>query len=1069
MLGDSADTPVGKPAVSKKEEDKNQKFILQDLGQYGYLVTKHPFLDENSSTYKPEFVKRAISRPLSLVVQKETSLVTHAAMCPSGLKLALTTSEGILRLYDLRGQKPKQVYYTSAHDHMALCLAWLPDGSGLFTGGADWTVRMWSGEDLSFLGSEMRHLGYVRCVATSHDGNWAASGSSDLAILLFSTSPFKYDDVKLQGHTSWVRWVHFSHDNNRLISGGDDQTIIIWNMMTHNQMQTLRAHSHTISAGVSLPNNKLFTAGFDENLLLWSQDTGLLGYLKVFVAEAFDLPRSDILSGSMSNQRFAKIELGKGQQFETKFKSGRNPQWYEEFNLDVWNVDEHVSIEIYDWDKDEQHRFLASLSVPVEELVCADEGITDREYDMLDEEGNLSKSLISVRFTFRHVRCTGELTVNVEKARDLPRMDTFGLADPFAALTCGKGTRYKTQVKKNSLNPIWNEEFIFNVEENARELKIVLYDWSITKEEDFIGQVLIPTSDIEANPYRDEWFKLKDLDGTTDVKGEVKLCIQFIPESERDSTAIRFRRNPASWPVGEKADFNHFAPVGQIKLFGRTILRGKCKHCNLHRYQHSKNLRCDLGTGNYFHSLAINKTQTLLACGTGDGRIRVSILSTGQQIACWTAHAGPVAGLQFANGDDRLVSWGPDCRGVTLSDYSHGSYMPANASNRETGKRSSVEVWYVASMICAVEIYKKKMMGIVETFEDNEEKNEDNESDDDEAFSLADLDEDDDDDETLTAEERAEKKSEREKRLAKQALSLSRRRGKGGQLGSMPGARVGYTPVYYPPPMLPDGSHARSCLKGRGRQEAMRAGLSWGETEFDNLEIHFYPPENPVEGEGESDDSDSTPSKNKRNQGANAAAKKKRTEEIARERARKRQMEKDIELFGKPVSVQRSQSVSPERPREGDESPTRVSSPDPIASVSLTRTSSDESIRSPSITSPGAGSKQRGRAKLSPYGKNQHEQEQENLEDDFGLVTISADTVAAEKKQKSPKGRKEEGKSPKKSAKSQSTPPEVPAEGAKKPKSKSVSKSTADASSSETPKKAKKAGRKSSPKNPEES
>ena len=59
MLGDSADTPVGKPAVSKKEEDKNQKFILQDLGQYGYLVTKHPFLDENSSTYKPEFVKRA--------------------------------------------------------------------------------------------------------------------------------------------------------------------------------------------------------------------------------------------------------------------------------------------------------------------------------------------------------------------------------------------------------------------------------------------------------------------------------------------------------------------------------------------------------------------------------------------------------------------------------------------------------------------------------------------------------------------------------------------------------------------------------------------------------------------------------------------------------------------------------------------------------------------------------------------------------------------------------------------------------------------------------------------------
>ena len=900
---------TSKEKRKEKRKDSELNFIPQDLGQYGPLARQHPLLDENSDHFKPDFVKRAISRPMAMTVHKHNGVVTCAAMCPTGLRLALTTSDGYLRLYDLRKPKAKQIYYTVAHDHMALCLVWLPDGSGLVSGGADWTVKMWAGEDLSFLGSEIRHLGYVRCLATSYDSKWAASGSSDLSIKIFSFLPFKFEDISLEGHTSWVRWLHFSHDNNRLISGGDDQSIIIWSMVTHTQMQTLRAHSHTVAAGVSLSSNKLWTGGFDENLLVWSQDTGLLGYLKVFVAEAFDLPRGDLLAGTMSNQRFAKIELGKAQQFETKFKSGRSPQWFEEFDLDVWNVDERVCIEVYDWDKDEQHRFLGSLHVPLEELLYADEGITDREYDLLDEEGNQSKSAISVRFTFRQVRCTGELTVDVQEAKNLPRMDTFGLADPFVALTCGKGVRHKTQVKKNNLNPKWNETFVFNVEDSARELKIVLYDWSFTKEEEFIGQVQIATASIEENPDRNEWFKLKDLEGN-DVKGEVKLTIRFITEKERDTTAIRFRRNPASWPVGEKSDFNHYAPVGQIKFLGRTILRGKCKHCNLPRSHHAKNLRCDLGTGNYFHSLAINTNQTLIACGTGDGRIRISYLATGQQIACWTAHAGPVHGLQFANGDDRLLSWGADSRSVSLKDYTHGSYLPMDPSDLHKGKRNCVEVWYVASMMAALHHFRHKNMAtdLDSPVSDQSPKSPIDEEGSDDDFAGLSLDDHESEDENMSAEERAHRQAMREKRLAKEALSMKRRKGKGGQHGAMPGARVGYTAVYYPAPVLSDGTSARSCLKGRGRQEPMRASLVWGETERENLETFFYPPEYPQSDESDDDEGETIKANNKKKSRItasearqNSAEKKQRSLAIQKQRALERQARKDAELFGLPT------------------------------------------------------------------------------------------------------------------------------------------------------------------------
>ena len=51
--------------------------------------------------------------------------------------------------------------------------------------------------------------------------------------------------------------------------------------------------------------------------------------------------------------------------------------------------------------------------------------------------------------------------VMIENARNLPRMDTFGLSDPFCAVTCGKGVRHKTKVIKNTLNPTWHEEFVY--------------------------------------------------------------------------------------------------------------------------------------------------------------------------------------------------------------------------------------------------------------------------------------------------------------------------------------------------------------------------------------------------------------------------------------------------------------------------------------------------------------------------------------------------------------------------------------------------------------------------------
>lgn len=62
------------------------------------------------------------------------------------------------------------------------------------------------------------------------------------------------------------------------------------------------------------------------------------------------------------------------------------------------------------------------------------------------------------------------LTVVLLKARNLPRMDVTGLADPYVKiyLLCNgqRIAKKKTHVKKRTLSPVFNESFAFDIPAN---------------------------------------------------------------------------------------------------------------------------------------------------------------------------------------------------------------------------------------------------------------------------------------------------------------------------------------------------------------------------------------------------------------------------------------------------------------------------------------------------------------------------------------------------------------------------------------------------------------------------
>jgi hypothetical protein len=86
--------------------------------------------------------------------------------------------------------------------------------------------------------------------------------------------------------------------------------------------------------------------------------------------------------------------------------------------------------------------------------------------------------------------------------------------------------------------------------------------------------------------------------------------------------------------------------------------------------------------------------------------------------------------------------------------------------------------------------------------------------------------------------------------------AMSRR--KKGARRRLPGAKVGYTPVYYEPPKLEDGTAVRSCLKGRGRTTVLRGGIVWSAQSLSQPAenpIFYYPPAE-YDDEDDEDDED---------------------------------------------------------------------------------------------------------------------------------------------------------------------------------------------------------------------
>ncbi|KAL2091074.1 hypothetical protein ACEWY4_013337 [Coilia grayii] len=258
--------------------------------------------------------------------------------------------------------------------------------------------------------------------------------------------------------------------------------------------------------------------------------------LSVGILQCADLVSMD--SGGTSDP-YVKVFIlpDKKKKFDTKVhKKTLNPVFNETFNFKIPYEElggKTLVMSVYDYDRFSKHDIIGEVKLAMNTI---DFGKPIEEWkDLESAEKEEPEKLGDICISLRYVPTAGKLTVCILEAKNLKKMDVGGLSDPYVKIQLlqngKKIKKKKTTVKKNTLNPYYNESFSFEIPlEQMQKILVVVtvFDYDKIGSNDAIGKLFIGSkgsgteqkhwADMLANPRRPiaQWHPLKpeeDVDG----------------------------------------------------------------------------------------------------------------------------------------------------------------------------------------------------------------------------------------------------------------------------------------------------------------------------------------------------------------------------------------------------------------------------------------------------------------------------------------------------------------------------------------------------------------------------
>uniref|UniRef100_A0A915P7J4 C2 domain-containing protein n=1 Tax=Meloidogyne floridensis TaxID=298350 RepID=A0A915P7J4_9BILA len=156
-----------------------------------------------------------------------------------------------------------------------------------------------------------------------------------------------------------------------------------------------------------------------------------------------------------------------------------------------------------------------------------------------------------------------ELSVTILECRDLPAMDRNGMSDPYIKLTISpeRKPKFETRIKRNSLNPVFNETFVFKIpfpELGRKTLELVAFDFDRLSKDDQIGQILLPLNTVDFGQTNDRWinFEAPHEIEESESRGDICFSTRYRPATGTLTVTIMEARNLKKMDVSGSSEID---------------------------------------------------------------------------------------------------------------------------------------------------------------------------------------------------------------------------------------------------------------------------------------------------------------------------------------------------------------------------------------------------------------------------------------------------------------------------------------------------------------------------------
>ncbi|XP_076453214.1 rabphilin-3A-like isoform X2 [Babylonia areolata] len=321
-----------------------------------------------------------------------------------------------------------------------------------------------------------------------------------------ATESSRGDDLHDETDSERSSNYQFSRESSQLsqeqsggvVGGGEDEVDNIDRAIGHYHH---KSHDDYDDHPVSSPDSEGASLGCLEFSLLYDYTNNAL---HCTIARARGLKAMD--SNGFSDP-YVKLHLLPGASKSTKLRTKTihktlNPEWNE--SLTYYGITEDdmlkktLRLSVLDEDAF-GFDFIGETRVPLKRLKPRE---TKQFKEELEKHKPMEKDddLISIRgkvlVTLRYDTARQRLCVRIVRCAELAAMDSNGYSDPYVKVYLkpdkDKKSKFKTTVKKRTLNPEYNEEFTYDIKHSdldKKTLEITVWDKDFGKANDFIGGV----------------------------------------------------------------------------------------------------------------------------------------------------------------------------------------------------------------------------------------------------------------------------------------------------------------------------------------------------------------------------------------------------------------------------------------------------------------------------------------------------------------------------------------------------------------------------------------------------